>query len=175
MTTTISYTVYAGILGDTTHVEGVYDERLSARAYAELVERAICDAYPDADVEVSCDLRVSGGKSERVYGDADHDAIQEHVREIAGRIWEDMDAWLVKRTPEVSTTNGRTATAVAELSDADVARALELIGEDTDDEVREQVHTELATSDPTAADSRAWLAAYAIAWYGRHNAVRVLW
>lgn len=100
--TTIEYTVSATqeLLGDTRHCEGVYDVLASARAYAARVESAVEAAYPDADVSVSV-VRGAVAQSVAVYVTdddglpGDERDIGDHVREIADRVWEDMEAWLV--------------------------------------------------------------------------------
>jgi hypothetical protein len=68
----------------------------------------------------------------------------------------------------ISIDNGLSAVDVATLSNEQVAQCVELIGEQTDDAVRERVH--LDGHD----DARAFLAAYAAAYAAAHGRVWVL-
>ncbi len=98
-TTTIRYTVQSGdILGTTPAAE--YDALASAKAYAAALETELTAAFPGADLDVSV-ARTSGGESvwACVADDdglpGDEAQVVARVRDIAGRLWERMDSWLV--------------------------------------------------------------------------------
>jgi hypothetical protein len=77
----------------------MYDERLSAAKYADLVETKFREAYPEADIEVVYDFGAGGvlpyPLRAAVNDEIDHREIGT-VQHIAGQVYEDF-AWCVEK------------------------------------------------------------------------------
>ena len=76
----------------------VYDERLSAAKYADLIETKLRESYPGAEVEVVYDFGASGivqRPMQTAYNDETDHAEVGTIEHIAGQVYEDYE-WCVK-------------------------------------------------------------------------------